>query len=165
MRRRRSASSEKENFMYRFPLHLAPKALQRFAIALPALLVLRGPASGAEYWLNNGVGVGTPAAARNNDGRLEMFARHGDGTIWHSWQDGTQAGGWSGWQSLGGSFSNDPVVAIAADGRLEHFVRTSTGTLAHQWRTGAAADSSWLGNWLDDGHASGGNPRLAQTRQ
>jgi hypothetical protein len=32
---------------------------------------------------------------------LEIFARGGDGAVWHNWQTAPN-NGWSGWYSLGG---------------------------------------------------------------
>jgi len=36
------------------------------------------------------------ASARNQDGRLELFARGADKALWHIWQVAPN-GGWSGW--------------------------------------------------------------------
>ena len=57
----------------------------------------------------------------NQDGRLEVFARGGDGAVWHNWQTAPN-NGWSGWDSLGG-WIDRISVAGNADGRLEIFAR------------------------------------------
>jgi hypothetical protein len=38
---------------------------------------------------------------RNEDGRLEVFARGTDNALWHIWQTAPN-NGWSSWASLGG---------------------------------------------------------------
>jgi hypothetical protein len=38
---------------------------------------------------------------QNADGRIEVFARGGNGALWHIWQTAPN-NGWSGWASLGG---------------------------------------------------------------
>src|SRR6266498_3883098 len=48
------------------------------------------------------------ASARNQDGRLELFARGADQALWHIWQVAPN-GGWSGWESLGGELTSNPT--------------------------------------------------------
>jgi len=144
------------------PALYVPKSLRLLTLVLSALGLFALPASGAEYWLQLGDGAGPPAAVRNGDGRLEVFARRTDGAIWHIWQEPTQDTGWSAWQSLGGSFASDPAVALTADGRLEVFVRTAAGTIAQKWRSSAAPQSPWSASWVDVAAGIVGNPVVLQ---
>jgi len=48
-----------------------------------------------------GVITSDPVVGRNQDGRLEVFARGTDDALWHNWQT-VPNNGWSGWGSLGG---------------------------------------------------------------
>lgn len=80
--------------------------------------------------------AGSPAAARNADGRLEVFARTESGAIVHAWQWCGGGCGWSSWHladhaPLGSS--TDPGVATNADGRLEVFAGVD-GVLHHSWQ-------------------------------
>ncbi|MEU6997926.1 hypothetical protein [Nonomuraea sp. NPDC046570] len=47
---------------------------------------------------------------------------------------------WSGWSSLGGSLSGDPVAAANTDGRLEVFARGADASLL---RYTQSAPGSW----------------------
>ena len=88
-----------------------------------------------------GAGIaGNPTAARNTDGRLEVFVVGGDTGLWHKWQ--TAAGGstWTDWTSLGGSgIANNPTAARNTDGRLEVFVVGGDTGLWHKWQTAAGS--------------------------
>jgi hypothetical protein len=126
------------------------------------MLVLSAPALAGEWWFNLGSGLGRPSTARNSDGRLEVFVRGADGAIWHRWENPSASGGWAGWQSLGGTFSNDPTVAETTDGRLEVFVRTDAGSIAQKWRTGTTPESAWSSNWSEIATGIAGNPVVSQ---
>jgi hypothetical protein len=77
--------------------------------------------------------AGQPALTRNLDGRLEVFARGSDGAYWHASQ--LSAGGWSGWSSLGGSFSSDPsAIPNSGDGHLEVFGTATSGQVMHSFQ-------------------------------
>ncbi|HEU5098416.1 MAG TPA: hypothetical protein VFU22_05325 [Roseiflexaceae bacterium] len=92
--------------------------------------------------------VDDPAVGRNRDGRLEVFVRARNKSLWHIWQ--TSAGGnWSEWRSdwgwnadWGGDVGSKPVVAANFDGRLEVFFRDGApvgdpplSPLLHVWQT------------------------------
>ncbi|HEY1954730.1 MAG TPA: glycoside hydrolase domain-containing protein [Polyangiaceae bacterium] len=85
-----------------------------------------------------------PVVARNADGRLEVFARGGDDSLWHRVQT-SPGGGWDAWSDLGGKLTADPVVAENADGRLEVFYRGTDGALWHLSQT-SAGGSQWTGH-------------------
>jgi hypothetical protein len=94
--------------------------------------------------------VSAPAAAVGADGRLRVFARRLDGTIWsRSFTNGA----WSGWSSLGGATSGDPAAATDGTGRV-YVVATGAGG-SPWYRT--LQGNQWL-PWTsaDGGHAGGG---------
>jgi hypothetical protein len=78
----------------------------------------------------------------NHDGRLELFGRGADDALWHIWQK-SAGGGWSGWASLGGNLTSEPVVVSNADGRLEAFARGTDDALWHTWQD--TAGGGWSG--------------------
>jgi hypothetical protein len=84
---------------------------------------------------------GTLAAARNRDGRLEVFAGVSDGTLWHI-SEAAPGGPWSGWSSLNGQLSGSVAVAVNTDGRLEVLIRGSDGA-AHNISQTAAGANTW----------------------
>jgi len=86
-------------------------------------------------------GGGFGRIGANADGRLELFVRGGDDAVHHQWQ--LPEGGWSGWSSLGGAVTSDPVVASNADGRLELFVLGTDRAVHHRWQ------GSPNGGWSD----------------
>lgn len=81
-------------------------------------------------------GVSILSVARNGDGRLELFAVNSSGFMMHNWQT-APSGGWSGWNSLGGSYTTAPTAYYNWDGRLEYFVTDSIGQVWHGWQTSA----------------------------
>ncbi len=74
-------------------------------------------------------------AARNADGRLELFARGTDSALYHASQTAPGADKWSAWESLGGTLASEPGIGINADGRLEAFIWGTDGALYHRWQT------------------------------
>jgi acylphosphatase len=89
-----------------------------------------------------GVLTSPPVAARNGDGRLEIFARGTDNAIWHRWQV-SPGGNFSGWASLGGVLTSDPIVGVNADRRLEVFALGTDNAMWHIWQT--APNNGWSG--------------------
>jgi PASTA domain-containing protein len=98
-----------------------------------------------------------PSLARNADGRLTVFARSTDGTLWSRTQiQVSPADEWSDWVpegTAGGGFFDHPVVGSSADGRLELFLTGRDGNIWHKWQT--AASNGWSG-WVSEGSAGGG---------
>lgn len=74
------------------------------------------------------------AVGHDDDGRIEVFARTGDGRIQFVFQT-TPNGLWSTRGGLGWSgVRSDPVVGTNPDGRLEVFALTSPFVMAHDWQ-------------------------------
>jgi hypothetical protein len=92
------------------------------------------------------------AVAKNQDGRLEVFARKdttASGEIVHIWQTAPNSGWAADWASLGAdTFTYPPSVGINGDGRLEVFGVASGGAVSHTWQT--APNSGW-GAWVGFG--------------
>jgi hypothetical protein len=86
----------------------------------------------------------------NADGRLEVFARGGDGAVWHAYQSAPN-NPFVGWDSLHGTTTSDPVVGRNADGRLEVFAIGTDGALLQRWQTGP---TSWSDDWMVSGALS-----------
>jgi hypothetical protein len=99
------------------------------------------------------------AAARNVHGKLQVFMRLQDDTLYTKLL-GDQPYTWSNWQYLGGRVQGNPVVGQNADGRLELFIRGEGGDLQHAWETGQPyrwTSLSALGGVLDSDPAVGRN--------
>jgi hypothetical protein len=99
-----------------------------------------------EAWLR----IPTTIIAPLPGGIIQVFARGGDGALWHNWQTAPN-NGWSGWYSLGGWI--DLISASQnADNRLEVFARGGDGAVWHNWeQTPGGGWSGWysLGGWID----------------
>jgi len=93
-------------------------------------------------WGSLGGVVFDSAAGRNEDGRIEVFARGTDGALWQIWQTAPN-NGWSGWNSMGGRIVGPHAVGRNADGRLEVFARGTDGALWQIWQT--APNNGWSG--------------------
>ena len=120
-----------------------------------AALGATGP--GGPRWAGNW--QASPWSTRTSTGRLEVFAWGFDRALWHNWQVAPN-GGWSGWASLKGELTSDPVVAHNADGRLEVFGRGLDNALWHIWQT--APNNGWsewasLGGNVTDDYAVAAN--------
>ena len=99
-----------------------------------------------EAWLR----VPTTVIVGGQGKRIHVFARGGDGALWHMWQTAPN-NGWSGWYSLGG-WIDRLDLGRNDDGRLEIFARGGDGALWHMWQT--APNNGWsgwysLGGWID----------------
>jgi len=85
--------------------------------------------------------IGDPVVGQNADGRLEVFVRRTDGTVYHRWQTEITHEWSLGWSSLGGNIQLNPHVASNADGRLEVFARGIDDAVYHRWQTGS--ENNW----------------------
>jgi GH25 family lysozyme M1 (1,4-beta-N-acetylmuramidase) len=118
----------------------------------------KAPNGGWTDWTSlGGQLTSAPAMGKNQDGRLEIFARGTDGALWHLWETAPGAG-FGGWHSLGG-IVYDPTVAADKDGRLEVFVRGSDGKL-HRNRQ-VAPNSGWE-SWTAMGGAMVGGAHVGR---
>jgi surface antigen len=82
------------------------------------------------------------AAARNVDGRLEIFGTNSAGNIYHKWQT-SPGGGWSAWYQIEGGLSSI-AAETNADGRIEIFGVNSAGNIYHKWQTSPSGGwSAW----------------------
>lgn len=97
--------------------------------------------------------LGSPAAGRNQDGRLEVFSVTQDGAIWHIWQL-LPGGPWTQWAGLAppAGLTAPPVVSSNLDGRMEVFA-VQSGSLWHIWQT--APNNGWSPGGLLGSPAAG----------
>jgi acylphosphatase len=98
-------------------------------------------------WAKLGGDVRQPVAARNGDGRIELFGIGADASPRHIWQTEPN-NGWSDWASLGGGGLTKLSVVNNEDRRMEMFARGAPGTLWHIWQT--APNNGWS-TWHDLG--------------
>jgi serine protease len=108
---------------------------------------------------------GEIAVGTNDNGRVELFTRADDGTIWHIWQNAPNAGGndWSGWASLGGTATGTPAVVANADRRLEVFVRWTDATLRHIQQSFPGGGFAITG-WMNRGGNLQGSPAASRNQ-
>jgi hypothetical protein len=86
-------------------------------------------------------------AARNADGRLEIFGINAAGNIFHTWQTAPN-NGWNGsWELLYTAANELAMLDVInnADGRLEIFGINAAGNIFHTWQT--APSNGWNGSW------------------
>jgi hypothetical protein len=89
-------------------------------------------------------------------GRLAVFAGGPDNAVWNIYQSAPGSWSGSGWDSLGGIVTSDPLVTLNQDGCLETFARLSDNALWHSWQL--APNNGWSG-WT----SIGGGPFLGFT--
>jgi hypothetical protein len=104
--------------------------------------------------------TGNPAAAKNQDGRLEVVVRGTDNRLMHKWQ--FPNGTFSSWVTYGGPEVKDtPVIRANQDGRLEVFARGNVdNAIWHVWQVvpnGGWSSWSSFGGSLTSGPAVGRN--------
>ncbi|HWF08880.1 MAG TPA: hypothetical protein VG297_10465 [Bryobacteraceae bacterium] len=128
----------------------------RFATALIVCSFALIANAAAASWVNlGGTITGRPAATKNVDGRLEVFARNSDNTLGHIVENSPGTAQWSAWSSLGGPITSDPAVGVNKDGRLEVFALGTDNAIWHtaQLTAGGAGWSGWSslgGQGVDD---------------
>ena len=91
-------------------------------------------------------GVGTGAG----DGKIDCFARGGDGNIWKKSYPGLSV--WNGWVSLGVAASGDPGVSRRGTLLLDVYAAGPNGAL---WQTASSNGGSTWGAWTDLGGNTG----------
>merc|ERR1712226_1829963 len=87
--------------------------------------------TGFSSWVTLGGSFkGGPTVVRSNDGRLEVFGRGADNSIWHKYQAEPNSPAWTQWMTLGTKtkFTSNPV-AKAIDNSLMHKTQFTNNTL------------------------------------
>ncbi len=112
-------------------------------------------------WVSlGGLISGSPTAAVNADGRLEIFVRNPGNIVYYNCQT-SPGGGWSGWIGLGGAaIATPPVVARNFDGRLQIFALGTDGAVWTNYQQIPGVDD-WSG-WTSLGGYVAGSPSVAQ---
>ncbi len=97
-----------------------------------------------------GIATGSgPAVSSWASGRLDVFVRGADNSIWHASYSG---GTWSGWESLGTAIVSNPAAVSWAANRIDLFGVGLDGNLYHKSWNG----STWS-PWVNElGHPSPG---------
>jgi hypothetical protein len=99
--------------------------------------------------------IGQPAVGLGPDGRLHVFVRAVDGTVWEAQQ--SRAGGpWSRWDRtpFASEVAGDPVVATDSSGAMEAFVTSKDGRILVNRQTHGGG--RWT-SWLSLGRPAGGD--------
>jgi len=92
-----------------------------------------GSSTWSSSWTSLGGGIKadiSPAVARNNDGRLQVFVVGTNNQLYYKTQRSAGSSTWSSsWTYLGGTLreNTDPAVVPNSDGRLDAFVMSPTG--------------------------------------
>ena len=85
-------------------------------------------------------------AARNADGRIEVFGINAAGNIYHTWQTAPN-NGWNGsWDLLYSPADNLAMLDAVnnADGRIEVFGINAAGNIYHTWQY--SPNNGWIGD-------------------
>lgn len=99
-----------------------------------------------------GTAAGSPNAVLRADGTVQVFVRLSDGSVIAAAQrQANGPTGWTGWSSLGGALSGNPVPFNDSDGDVDLFGRSTSGTLVADFLSGG----SWTG-WSALGSSPGG---------
>ncbi len=85
--------------------------------------------------------VGTPTAAVNQDGRVDLFASDPSGELWHSEQLYAQGEFPVERRLVSGFTGGNLAIGRNGDGRLEVFDARPGGTVVHAWQT--SPNGSW----------------------
>lgn len=87
--------------------------------------------------------VGEADTVREANGRMSVFVRGSDRSLWWNRQ-ATPGGGFTGWRSLGGIITSDPVAERNSDGTVAVFARGSDDAL---WEIRQTAPNGEFGSW------------------
>lgn len=84
--------------------------------------------------------TGSIAAARNEDGRLEVYGTTDKGELWNCWETTAGKHDWSVWKRIGGTGLSSPVATVLANGAIAVLTSGSGKalSLAHQKSPGKA---------------------------
>ncbi|MGI8967402.1 MAG: hypothetical protein ACR2H1_15140, partial [Limisphaerales bacterium] len=80
-----------------------------------------------------------PASVSRKVNSINVVARVGDNSIWHTSWDGSA---WSSWTSLGGSLIGSPDLSSKDQNNVEVFARGADSAMWHKWWNGSVW-SSW----------------------
>jgi hypothetical protein len=105
----------------------------------------------------HGGSFATPPAVCRFFGRLRLFARGTDNTLWHRSQT-APSNGWGPWESHGGDLGGEPVVAFNADALCQIFSRGANRELL----TCVQSGPDGLGEWKSLGGLMRGTPAVGQ---
>lgn len=104
------------------------------------------------FSLGGGI-VGNPTAVTSPNGRIVVFARGLDKSIFRMEQNARNSSlDWTSWQGLGGGLISDPVVGAHRSGVMEVF---ALGLDAAVW---SRRQSGTSGSWADWGSLGGSSP-------
>lgn len=103
------------------------------------------------------------AAARNLDGRLQVFYRGGDNALWTTAQTSPGSSTWTTHTSLGGTLTSEPAVGLHRDGRIEVFARGTDNAL-HRTRQLTPGSATWTG-WSSLGGGLKAGASVAHDRE
>jgi hypothetical protein len=94
----------------------------------------------------------SPAVARNDDGRLQVFVVGTNNQLDYRTQTSAGSSTWSGWTSLGPALrgGTDSVVIANSDGRLQAFVVGTNNALYYKTQT-SPGSSTWSSSWTSLG--------------
>jgi hypothetical protein len=123
--------------------------------------------------LGGGLFIGNPAVVRDGSGELEVYVRGTDNAVWRNVQVppgglgnspvGTPAG-WTGWTSLGGYITSDPVAALnpgaAGGSAVEVFGRGGDNAV---WQIAQTTAGGAFGPWTSLGGIVGTNVQVRTT--
>ena len=117
-------------------------------------------ATGGSTWSSGWTSLGgtvksdtSPAVARNNYGRLQVFLVGTNNQSYYKTQTSPGSSAWSSsWTSIGESLRDgtDPVVIGNNDGRLHAFVVGTNNQLYYKTQT-TAGSSAWSSSWASIG--------------
>ncbi len=83
----------------------------------------------------DGVLTSGPAVSSWASGRLDVFARGTDNTLYQR----SYETNWTGWNSLGGDLTSAPAATSWDKGRIDVFTKGKDNTLRHSWYDGTWA--------------------------
>jgi Tfp pilus assembly protein FimT len=106
-------------------------------------------------WMSLGGGIKadtSPAVARNDDGRLQVFVVGTNNQLYYRTQTSGGSSTWSGWTSLGPALraGTDSVVIANSDGRLQAFVVGTNNALYYKAQT-SPGSNTWSSSWASLG--------------
>ncbi|MGI6296059.1 MAG: C39 family peptidase [Armatimonadota bacterium] len=98
-------------------------------------------------------------ASINKDGKLELFVKGGNGSIYRLSQTAPN-GGWSSWANMGGMAASDPVAVTNSTGGNTVFARFTDNNLYCNRQNGSSG--SWSG-WVNLGGSLAGKPAVGKS--